>query len=168
MERRRLLRLLGAAFLAGCGKTPREPVLAPGKSLPVLKLPDLGGRSVEIGGPGQPMLLNFWATWCHPCRAEMGGLDRLYRQLHGLGLAMYGVSVDEDLNLVREFVLRYGIAFPILYDAGGAVTKSVLAVQAFPTTALVRRNGEVADLMVGERAWDVPPEQDAVRALLSA
>lgn len=97
----------------------------------------------------------------------MGGLDRLYRELHEAGLGIYGISVDDDINLVREFVLQNRIGFPILWDRSAAVTQGRLALRVFPTTVLVGRDGRVAEVVVGERRWDAPPMQDTVRALLA-
>ena len=132
----------------------------------MLELPGLDGRVVRAGGPGRPALLNFWATWCSPCRAEMGGLDRLYREFGNAGLAIAGISVDSDANLVREFLLQQGIGFPVLWDRGGEVSKKALEVRVFPTTVLVRRDGIIADVVLGERAWNESPARDWVRALL--
>lgn len=131
-----------------------------------MKLPDLAGRMVNLGGREEPLLLNFWATWCPPCRAEMGGLDRLYRRWHGAGLAMFGISIDEDANLVREFILQTGITFPVLHDRSGVLAQDALALHSFPTTILVARDGVVAEVAIGERRWDVSPAEDAVRTLL--
>lgn len=131
-----------------------------------IELPDLAGRVVRPGGGGQALLLNFWATWCPPCRAEMAGLERLYRRLQGAGLALFGISIDDDVNLVREFVLQNGISFPILHDRSGALTQGRLALRSFPTTILVGRNGLVSDVVIGERRWDASPTLDAVRSLL--
>lgn len=168
MNRRQLIRLLGSAavLLGGCGGKTVEPAVVAGRPMPPLALPDLAGNLVRIGEGSGPLLLNFWATWCPPCRAEMGGLDRLYRRWRSAGLSMFGISIDDDANLVREFVLKNGIGFPILLDRSGVLAQGSLALRSFPTTVLVGRNGLVAELVIGERAWDVSPAQDAVRALL--
>lgn len=168
MKRRNLLRLFGAAalVLGGCGEKAAAPVLAAGKPLPAFELPDLAGQVVRPAATGMPALLNFWATWCPPCRAEMESLERLYRRWRNAGLAMYGISIDEDMNLVREFVLQNGITFPVLHDRAGVVAQGVLALRNFPTTVLVGRDGMVMEVVVGERRWDVSPAEDAVRTLL--
>lgn len=166
--RRSVLRLLGAMpwFLTACGREPVRPGLAAGAIMAGFGLPDLGGQMIEVVPGRQPMLINFWATWCLPCRAEMGSLDRLHAELGGAGLAVYGVSVDEDINLVREFVLQNRVEIPILHDRSGTITQNRLGVRAFPTTVLVRRSAVVADVVVGARAWDEPPMLAAARTLL--
>ncbi|HJW27309.1 MAG TPA: TlpA disulfide reductase family protein [Rhodocyclaceae bacterium] len=167
-RRREALRRLAALpfVLSACGRDAATPALVAGATLPVLDLPDLHGRRVRLGGPGQPLVLNFWATWCPPCRAEMGGLDRLHRALGAASLRVVGVSVDRDLNLVREYVLQEGLAFPILWDRAGEAVQAALGVRAFPTTALVRRDGLIAEVLLGERDWDAGPARERVQALL--
>src|SRR5205085_6791889 len=68
---------------------------------------------------GRLVVVNFWATWCPPCVAEMPSLERMHRALGAEGLVVLGVSVDEDEGAVREFVARHGVSFPILRDPGG-------------------------------------------------
>lgn len=165
--RRRALRALAALpwLAAACGRDATVARLAAGHALPDIELPDLDGRMRRLG-PGQPMLINFWATWCPPCRAEMASLERLHQALGPAGLAVYAISVDEDLNLVREFVLQQRLGFPVLHDRGRGVTEERLGIRVFPTTLLVRRGGAVAEVVLGERTWDAPPSRDAARALL--
>lgn len=153
--------------MTGCGKETAEAPVAAGKLLPPLEFPDLDGRTHGLSGAGQALLLNFWATWCPPCRAEMAGLDRLYRQWRPAGLGIYGISIDDDINLVREFVLQNRIGFPILFDRAGLLTKATLALRTFPTTLLVARDGRIVEVVVGQRPWDQVPGQDAARALLA-
>jgi len=103
---------------------------------------------------GKPMLINVWATWCQPCRAEMAGLDRLYRSLSPQGLQLLGVSVDDDMNLVREYVRQAGVSFPVLSDPKGQKTKVIIGTSAVPVSLLVARDGRVRRVVVGERIWD--------------
>lgn len=134
--------------------------------MPGLELPDLEGRMVRLDGLGKPLLLNFWATWCPPCRAEMAGLDRLHRSLGAAGLVVFGASVDDDANLVREFILQQGIGFPMVWDRAGKMAKMTLGIRGFPTTLLVRRDGVIADVVTGQRDWDGAPARGTVQALL--
>ncbi|HZX30474.1 MAG TPA: TlpA disulfide reductase family protein [Rhodocyclaceae bacterium] len=152
-------------LLAACGREA-ESKLAAGQPLPALTLSGLDGPEQALGGAGRPAVINFWATWCPPCRAEMGGLERLHRRYSAAGLAVQGVAVDTDANLVREYRLREGIGFPILMDPAGKRARAALGIGLFPTTLLVRRDGVVAEVVVGERDWDAGPAHDAVRALL--
>ena len=67
---------------------------------------------------GRPVILNFWATWCDPCRAEMPVFERAQQQYRNQGLVVLGVSVDEDLNRAREFAGAMKVSYPILFDTG--------------------------------------------------
>lgn len=174
--RRRLLGALVAlpTLLTGCSpkagsQPPAGSLVGPlvGQLLPVIELPDLNGRPIRLGEARQALLLNFWASWCPPCRAEMGSLDHLYQIWGAAGLGVYGISIDDDINLVREFVLQNHITFPILADRAGALTQGQLALRNFPTTLLVGSDARVVEVVVGARAWDAAPAQESVRALLA-
>lgn len=108
---------------------------------------------MRLGAGDLPCLVNFWATWCPPCRAEMASLNRLSQDYAGRGLGIFAVSVDEDLHLVREYVRRSPLLFPVLLDSGGKLA-SLLGIPAYPTTLLLGRDARVRNIWVGERNWD--------------
>lgn len=137
-----------------------------GRQLPALSLNDLDGVSRTLAGG--PCLLNFWATWCAPCRAEMAALNRLHRHFSGAGLAVVGISVDEDPNLVREYLHRHGLEFTILLDPGARLARAEFAVSGLPTSLLVDREHRCREVWVGERDWDAPAIRTALAALLAA
>ncbi|HEX5804038.1 MAG TPA: TlpA disulfide reductase family protein [Azospira sp.] len=151
---------------AGCARAPAAPV-AVGDPFPAFELSDLQRqprrRDDFLGGP---RLINFWATWCPPCRAEMTGLQVLHRQLQAQGGGVVAVSVDDDANLVREFVLKLGIDYPVLLDPGRALAAGVLRLTAYPTSFLLRADGRVAEVVIGERDWASPERVAAVLATL--
>jgi thiol-disulfide isomerase/thioredoxin len=91
---------------------------------------------------GRPVLLNVWATWCHPCRDEIPELQRLYERYRGRGLELVGVSVDAagDNEAVREFMRRYGMTYPVWRDPGERVSAAFLVV-GVPATFLIDRGG---------------------------
>lgn len=152
--------MLAPWWLAACGRESDAT-----RALPALSLPVLDGARQALGGP---CLINFWATWCPPCRAEMASLNRLHRDFADRGLAVLGVAVDEDLNLVREYLRSQALAFTILLDPGGRLARSEFGVGVFPTTWLVDRTGRCRAVWVGERDWDLPTVRAAVAALLTA
>jgi len=163
----RLLLLLPAA-LAGCDEAPPPPGPSLGR-LPALAMPMLDAPAAyPLGEAATPCLINFWATWCPPCRAEMASLNRLYRDLRGRGLQVLAVSIDRDLHLVREFLLQTPLDFPILLDPDGELASRVFRVAAYPTTWLVAPGGVVRDVWVGERDWDAPAIRARVAALLES
>lgn len=161
------LALLAPLALAGCDDGPVVPAELVGSRLPRVDLPvlDVPG-DYALDPASAPCLINFWATWCPPCRAEMASLNRLYHDLRGRGLQVLAVSIDTDLHLVREFLVQERLDFPILLDPEGVLARRVFGVAAYPTTWLVGRDGAVRDVWVGERDWDAAPIRTRVTALL--
>jgi thiol-disulfide isomerase/thioredoxin len=113
------------------------------------------------------VLLNIWATWCGPCRAEMPSLDRLQGMHQGDGLAVLAVSVDDDGSAaVRRFFQQSGVRNLTLYlDAGGATARA-FGASAIPTTLLIDRNGNVVGSLVGAMQWDSPDALALIRHYL--
>ncbi|MEH6824165.1 MAG: TlpA disulfide reductase family protein [Motiliproteus sp.] len=153
---KRTLGLLGILLaLPGCDAEPPAPGL--GVSLARVSLPELDGSSVSLAQfRDKVLVLNFWATWCSPCREEMPALQALSEQLDPERYRVIGVNVDQDLNLVREFVLKYGISFLQLTDVSMAVSSDLLAIGFFPQTLIVDPQGVVKVSISGSRAWDDP------------
>lgn len=158
--------LLGLPLLVACKRTAAPATLAVGDPMPGFRLPT--ARAAEhtvLAGTG-PFLLNFWATWCPPCRAEMAALDRVHRGLAARGLAVLGISVDEDVFLVQEFALKEKLTLPLLFDRGGELARTAFRVAGYPSSFLVDRRGVVAEVWVGERDWDSAPIRARLEQLL--
>jgi thiol-disulfide isomerase/thioredoxin len=98
-------------------------------------------------------LINIWATWCEPCRKEMPMLQKMDGHLAADGFSVILLSIDTDLNLVREFVLQYAIDLP-LYIAQQSELERVMSVNVFPTSLLVDPNGAIVKSYLGARVWD--------------
>ncbi len=92
---------------------------------------------------GRTLVINFWATWCAPCRQEMPDLQRLSDRLDPDRYRVIGVSVDADRNLVREFVRAHDIRFPVRQDRDRRLASAVLGLEVFPTTFVVSPDGTV-------------------------
>jgi thiol-disulfide isomerase/thioredoxin len=143
--------------------------LAVGAAAPSERLPTLDGGEAPIVPPGARLtVVNFWATWCAPCVAEMPSLERLHRALPGQGLVVIGISVDESEADVREFVARAGLHFPVLRDPGGRGAARVFGVEGYPTTFVIDAAGVVRERYLGPARWDEPEALDHFRGLLSA
>ncbi len=130
------------------------------------ELQDLSGWSVKLSSlKGKVVFLNFWATWCGPCRKEMPSMQRMYDKLKSEGLEILAVDLQEDKAQVRSFARELGLRFPILLDSTGAVGAQYNA-RAIPTTYLLDRKGFIVARMVGAREWDTPDMLETLRLLL--
>jgi len=128
--------------------TPKQPVQAPDFSLK-----DPTGRTVELRGfRGKVVFLNFWATWCVPCRREMPAMEALFREFNAKGLTVLAVNVQESPRQVTQFIHELKITFPVVLDSNGAVTGDY-GVRALPTTYLIGKKGEVLAMGLGSREW---------------
>ena len=138
---------------------------------PALELPDEEGtktwRLSQLRG--KVVLVNFWATWCPPCRKELPSMERLWRQLGDQGLVVLGVNVGEDANVVYAFNqgLETPLSFPLLLDENAAVAKS-WPVRGLPTTYVVDKQGRLAYGAVGGREFDSPAIVAQLKELLAA
>jgi peroxiredoxin len=152
-------------FCTGCTERS-EAGPKPGETFPQLALTSLaGGESVDLSEyRGKAVLLNFWATWCEPCRREMPALEALAVQEKRV--AVIGVSVDGDVNLAREFVLKHRLTFARYADPGMASTRPVLATQALPVTYLISADGRLLARYLGARDWNAAEMRREVEAAL--
>jgi peroxiredoxin len=112
------------------------------------------------------VLINFWATWCKPCEAEMPAMQRLYQRLQPQGFELLAVSVDDGDAEVAAFRDRLGLTFPILRDPGRSVATRYQSLR-FPESWLIGPDGVVAARFIGPREWDAPEYERSVRALLA-
>lgn len=120
-----------------------------GQPMPDLTLSDLSGKLVRLSDfAGQPVLINAWATWCPPCRAEMPLLNAYYLQHKADGFVILAVNAGETQSQVSQFISQAGFSFPVLLDADSAAL-SRLGVFSFPTSILVGRDGMVKKIHVG-------------------
>jgi peroxiredoxin len=91
---------------------------------------------------GEVVLINFWASWCGPCRQEMPELEAIYQKYQSLGFTILGINVDKDRAMADKVINKTTLSFPILFDSDNAVTE-LYKVDAMPTTVMVDRNGKV-------------------------
>ncbi len=148
---------LSAPFLAACegGEGGAgDPASLAGTLFPSFALPDLDGVvRASSAFAGRPVLFNFWATWCPPCRSEMPALQTLADRLAARGMQLAAISVDDDRNLVREFLRQERIAFTVLLDRERVLAESALHLTAYPSSFLLGADGIVRDVMIGVRPW---------------
>ncbi|HEY8371098.1 MAG TPA: TlpA disulfide reductase family protein, partial [Thermodesulfobacteriota bacterium] len=111
-------------------------------------------------------LLNFWATWCPPCRAEMPSMERAYQQYRERGFTIVAIDYREGPELVEPFVKELGLTFPIALDRDGAVTDAKYPTSGLPTTYLIDRQGRAVARRMGYVEWDGAAARALIETLL--
>ncbi len=104
---------------------------------------------------GKPLIINVWASWCGPCRAEMGSLERLSRRFNGKQFNIVGVSTDDHANLAAAFLRQTGVTFDNYHDRN-LLLESMLGANTIPLTVLVDAHGRVVKKIRGSKQWDSP------------
>ena len=130
-------------------------------------LRDMDGKLVSLRDfEGKVVLLNFWATWCTPCRKEMPAMEQLYRTYGTEGLVVVGVSVDRGApGDVKAFAEKLKITFPILHDRDSIISQ-LYSNPGVPSSYLIDRQGRIVYRVLGEYDWFSPEARDAVKGLL--
>jgi cytochrome c biogenesis protein CcmG/thiol:disulfide interchange protein DsbE len=147
-------RPIGAALLAAslaCAGPQASWRASPlvGKSVAV-GAKTLDGREVKLPARGARVtVVDFWATWCEPCRAQLPELDRLASAWREEGVQVYAISFDEDRAAVEEFVARTPVGFQVLWDKGGGTLAERLELTRLPTTVLLDGEGVVRGVHLG-------------------
>lgn len=116
---------------------------------PDFTLKSRDGKNLRLSDyRGQVVMINFWASWCGPCRQEMPLLEDLYKRYSKLGFTIVGVNVDTDSSKANNYLKDVTVSFPIVYDTSNNVSKT-FNVNAMPTTVIVDRNGNMRFLHQG-------------------
>jgi cytochrome c biogenesis protein CcmG/thiol:disulfide interchange protein DsbE len=137
-----------------------------GQAPQALSLGDLAGKTVDLKSlKGQVVLLNFWATWCEPCRDEMPAMNRLQQKFGARGLRVIAVNLGESRPRIEQFLRTTPVDFLILRDDDSAVSKA-WRVRVLPASFLLDRNGMLRYQLVGEAKWDSPSLQAPILELL--
>jgi thiol-disulfide isomerase/thioredoxin len=116
----------------------------------------LDGKKIALSSfKGKLVFLNFWATWCPPCRAEMPAMERLYQKLKGKGLEILAVDLQEELKSVQNFVKQNKLSFTVVLDKDGRMG-ATYGARSIPTSYIIGRNGDVLGGTIGGKEWDSP------------
>lgn len=135
-------------------------------SAPDFTLKSLEGSNLRLEEyRGQVVLINFWASWCGPCRQEMPLLDRLHHRYEDTGFAVLGVNVEGEEAPAREIVDRTNVTFPILIDDGQKVSE-MYNLQAMPSTVVIDRDGVVRYIHLGYKPGDEAKYVEVVKQLI--
>ena len=137
-----------------------------GKEAPDFALKSLGGENMRLSEyRGEVVMINFWATWCGPCRQEMPLLDELYNRYQRVGFQLLGVNIDDDPRRAMEMAESLGISFPVLFDDRKQVSE-LYRVEAMPVTVILDRQGVVRYTHYGYKPGYEDYYLDQVRTLL--
>jgi len=149
---------LTATSLAGSGLT--------GQPAPDFALKSSSGENLRLSEyRGNVVMVNFWATWCGPCRQEMPLLDELYTRYARVGFTLLGVNIDDDSQKAMNMVGELGVNFPVLFDDRKEVSK-LYDVDAMPVTVIIDREGKVRFIHQGYKPGYEEYYLDQVRTLL--
>jgi peroxiredoxin len=139
---------------------------APGSEPPDFTLASSTGRNVRLKElRGQVVLINFWATWCGPCRQEMPLLNRLHERYHKTGFALLGVNIDDKSASAEIMARKLDVRFPLLFDTNKRVSR-LYDVDAMPSTLIVDRDGKVRYVHRGFVPGVERKYEEQIRALL--
>ena len=137
-----------------------------GQAAPDFALKSSSGANVRLSEyRGDVVMVNFWATWCGPCRQEMPLLDELYSRYERVGFSLLGVNIDDDSRKAMNMVSELGVSFPVLFDARKEVSK-LYRVEAMPVTVLIDREGTVRYVHHGYKPGYEDKYLDQIRSLL--
>ncbi|WP_026280475.1 TlpA disulfide reductase family protein [Thioalkalivibrio sp. ALE28] len=159
--------LILLALLAGTGVASADTltVIEPRPDAPSLQLEDLDGHAHTLRDyRGRVVVVNFWATWCPPCRDELPSLQRLWEGLGPDGLVVLGVNVGEDADRIFFFTADYPVDFPLLLDRAASAIDT-WPVRGIPTTFVIDPEGRIAYRAIGAREFDHPGITSRLREL---
>ena len=159
------LNTLRALLLATVMATPALAVTPSGPA-PKFQLPSMAGPTVNLDQyKGQVVMINFWASWCGPCRQEMPLLEKMHAKYKPMGFTMLGVNVEPDSNLAVNWLKTTPVTFPILFDTKSEVSK-LYNVMGMPSTVIIDRKGNLRWLHRGYKPGDEEQYLNQIRALV--
>jgi len=162
------MRILLTAALLCCATFCAAQELKPwsGGATPPLAIRDLDGRQHRLQDyRGKVVLVNFWATWCEPCRAEMPAINRLHAALAGQPFAVLAVNLGESETRIRRFLEQLPLDFPVLLDRDSAAAKA-WRTRVLPASFLVGPDGRIRYAVIGEYDWTQEGARRAIFSLL--
>lgn len=137
-----------------------------GQPAPDFSLQSFSGEQVSLSDhQGDVVMINFWATWCGPCRQEMPILDELYSRYERAGFQLLGVNIDDEPQRAKDMIAELGVSFPVLFDNTKEVSE-LYSVQAMPVSVMVDREGKVRYVHHGYKPGYEDKYLDQIRELI--
>ena len=160
--RNRIVAIRRRAGASPCRRWPALPVPRRRSST----WPRASGKDVSLTQyQGQVVMINFWASWCGPCRQEMPLLESIYKKYNKLGFTLLGVNVEPDSKAAEDWLKATPVSFPILFDKDSKVSK-LYDVAGMPSTVIIDRSGKVRVLHRGYKPGDENEYLDSIRTLV--
>ena len=144
-----LVMLTLGLLVSGCSAGSELSEAQVGNLAPDFQLDNLDGKPVALSDlKGKPVLLNFWATWCPPCRDEMPYIQEIYEEWSGKGLELLAVNMGDSSSKVKRFLENYNLSFPVLLDTKQTVAQKY-NIRGIPATFFIDENGIIQVVKVG-------------------
>ena len=142
--------------------SPRNEKIAPN-----FILESVTGEKISLKDfKGKAVLLNFWATWCQPCKKELPSMQRIYEELSSEGVEVVAISIDRNKKeRVKQYIKNYNLTFPILLDPGQKVRKDYF-ILGLPTSYLIGIDGKLKGFISGAREWDSNASKEMFSTLM--
>lgn len=143
------LMLIVGGYAVGNSLFSKSVVLKSGDAAPNFKLAGLDGKVHDLEEyEGKPLILNFWGTFCPPCRNEMPALQKQYEKWQDQGLELVGINLSEDKLTVESFIRQVGVSFPILQDKDKKIERAY-GLKQYPTTFFITPKGKIQEVVIG-------------------
>jgi cytochrome c biogenesis protein CcmG, thiol:disulfide interchange protein DsbE len=165
--------MISILFLAGglvwtVAGTLEQHITNAGDTAPNFSVVTEGGRTITRSDFGGKLLvLNFWASWCPPCIAELPSLNEFAREYAGQGVVVLGVSIDKNENLYKKFLVQRNVGFETARDPDANISISYGTFQ-IPETYIIDRNGKVLEKVISDQNWMDPQFLDRVKFMLAS
>ena len=154
----------GCDNIGGFGKVQKMEI---GKSAPDFVLQDASGKSWELSSfKGKEVLVNFWATWCKPCRDEMGSMEALNKAMADKPFQILSIVFNDELDMADSFAKRLGATFPVLGNSGEELTQAYM-ITGVPETFLIDAHGILRHKFIGPYDWNSPEMRNIILELFS-
>ena len=158
--------ILMLSLLSGCGDSQKKAKVK--KSVPAFSLTSLDGNEITRDNlKGKVVILDFWATWCAPCRAAIPHMVDLYETYKDKGLEVVGVSMDQNQSEVADFIKRNRVPYPIAMGTNNSITKDLGNISSLPTIILLDRKSSIEFKVVGFNAEIGTKLENKIKELLA-